>query len=354
MSDMSQSSVFTRLITSFITRPLRPRSPRLIFLLFGGLTLIVAAANLWFGSVHIPPATVWHVLTGSATGDETTDTVWRFIVLESRLPAALTAMLTGASLAICGLLLQSYFRNPLAGPSILGITAGANLGVACVVLTGFVTPALLTGAAFVGAAAILLLLLLLSRLVRHPVTLLIAGILVSYLTGSAITLLNYYATAEGVHSFLIWGMGNFSGVGLHGLPVYAAFITAGLLLSTLLIRPLNGWMLGDLYARNLGISPSRTRLLVLLVTGLLAAATTAYCGPIAFIGLCVPHLARLLFRTDNHRLLLPASGLLGALCASLCLLVSTLPPDGRLLPLNAITPLFGVPVILYVILRRAE
>lgn len=329
-------------------------SPHRTFSLLGGLTFAATAANLWCGSVHIPPETVWQLLTGSGDDVAASDTVWRFIVLESRLPAALTALLTGAALAVCGLLLQSYFRNPLAGPSILGITAGANLGVACIVLTGVVAPSLLTGAAFAGASLILLLLLLLSRLVRHPVTLLIAGILVSYLTGSAITLLNYYATAEGVHSFLIWGMGNFSGVGLHGLPLYTIFIVVGLLLSALLIRPLNGWMLGDLYARNLGISPTRTRLLILSVTGLLAASTTAYCGPISFIGLSVPHLARFLFRTDNHRLLLPASALLGALCASLCLLVSTLPPDGRLLPLNAITPIFGVPVILYVLLRRTE
>jgi len=328
------------------------RSPRLLFLLLGIAILTATAANLLFGSIHIPPTAVWQWLTGTAADDATSGDLWRFILLESRLPTALTALLTGAALATCGLLLQSYFRNPLAGPSILGITAGANLGVACIVLTGIAAPALVTGAAFLGAAAILILLLLLSRLVRHPVTLLIAGILVSYLTGSVITLLNYYATAEGVHSFLIWGMGNFSGVGMTGLPSYATFIAGGLMLSASLIKPLNGWMLGDLYARNLGISPSRTRLLVLLATGLLAAATTAYCGPISFIGLSVPHLARLLFRTDNHRLLLPASALLGALCASLCLSVSTLPPDGRLLPLNAITPLFGVPVILYILLRR--
>lgn len=326
--------------------------PRPLFALLALLTLAATAANLWCGSVHIPPEAVWQLLTGPAASDAATDSVWYYIVIESRLPAALTALLTGTALAVCGLLLQSYFRNPLAGPSILGISAGANLGVACVVLTGIVTPTLLTGAAFVGAAAILIVLLLLSRLVRHAATLLIAGILVSYLTGSAITLLNYYATAEGVHSFLIWGMGNFSGVGMQSLPAYTAFIAAGLLLSALLIKPLNGWMLGDLYARNLGISPTRTRLLVLLATGLLTAATTAYCGPVAFIGLSVPHMARLLFRTDNHRLLLPASALLGALCASLCLLVSTSPADGRLLPLNAVTPLFGVPVILYVILHR--
>lgn len=329
-----------------------PFPPRLLFTLLGLLTLAATTANLWCGSVHIPPAAIWQLLTRPAAADAAPVSAWRYIVIESRLPAALTALLTGTALAVCGLLLQSYFRNPLAGPSILGISAGANLGAACVVLTGIVTPALLTGAAFVGAAAILAVLLLLSRLVRHASTLLIAGILVSYLTGSAITLLNYYATAEGVHSFLIWGMGNFSGVGMQGLPAYAAFIATGLLLSALLIKPLNGWMLGDLYARNLGISPARTRLLVLLATGLLTAATTAYCGPVAFIGLSVPHMARFLFRTDNHRLLLPASALLGALCASLCLLVSTSPSDGRLLPLNAVTPLFGVPVILYVILHR--
>ncbi len=313
--------------------------------------LLLTAANLWFGSIHIDGATVWQILSG----DEAAPAVQRFIVLESRLPAALTALLTGAALGVSGLLLQSYFRNPLAGPSILGITSGANLGVACVALWGVTSLGGLTVSALVGSAAVLGLLLGLSRYVRQSLTLLIVGILISYVVSALITLLNFYSTAQGVQSFLLWGMGNFSGVGLSALGVYAAAILIPLGAAMTLVKPLNGWMLGELYARNLGVRVGRLRLLLLAITGVLAAVTTAYCGPIAFIGLSAPHVARLALRTDDHRLLLPATALLGGCCASACLWLSAaLPTGGGLLPINALTPFFGVPVILYVLLHTRE
>lgn len=204
----------------------------------------------------------------------------------------------------------------------------------------------------VGAMAILLILLAIGKIVRQPVTLLIIGILISYLTNAVITLLNYYSTADGVQSLLIWGMGNFNGLTMDELPYYSLIIIIGLILSILLIKPLNGWMLGELYAVNSGINLRTTRILTLLTTGLLAAVTTAYCGPIAFVGLSIPHLARILTRTDNHRILIPMSALLGSLCTLLCLLISSMPNEGRLLPINALTPIFGVPVIIYVLLRK--
>jgi iron complex transport system permease protein len=327
-------------------RPARLRCYVLLVLLVGLLTL----ANLFCGAVRLPVEVVWRQLTHpDAVGEE----VARFIVLGSRLPAACTALLTGAALGVCGLLLQSYFRNPLAGPSLLGITSGANLGVACVTLLGVTSTAGVTGSALLGACGILALLLLLSRRIQHTLTLLIVGLLVSYLTGALITLLNYYATAEGVRSYLLWGMGNFNGVGTDALPLYALLLLLPLVATYLLAPSLNGWMLGELYARNLGVHVRRLRLLLLLLCGLLAAVTTAYCGPITFIGLSMPHVARLLLRTDDHRHLLPATALMGALCALLCLLLSTLlPTSGGVLPLNALTPFFGVPVIVYVLVGR--
>lgn len=305
--------------------------------------------NMAYGSVAIPL-------------DELLSPQWHFIVIQSRLPAALTAALTGAALGATGLLLQSYFRNPLAGPSILGITSGANLMVALFAIGGMqwfgssfslaTHPAGAVLAAIVGAMLVLALLLALGRMVRSQITLLIVGMLLSYLASAIITLLGYYASAQGLQQLLVWGMGDFGNVGLQWLPIYTLFIIIGLLATLWLIKPLNGWMQGEQYARNLGINLSRTRLVLLLVTGWLAAITTAWCGPIAFVGLAMPHVARMLFRTDDHRRLLPASMLLGALCCSLCLWLSTRPDGGTLLPINALTPIFGIPIILYVMLKK--
>ena len=318
------------------------------------LNLLLLVANICWGSVHIPLADVWAALTSQASVSEGV----RFIVLQSRLPAALTALLTGSALGVCGLLLQSYFRNPLAGPSILGITNGANLMVALIALCGW-GGATLAGhltltvlASLLGAFAILGLLLAIGHVVRTQVTLLIVGMLLSYLTSALITLLSYQATAQGLQQLMLWGMGSFNGVSLSALPLYATLLLLTLSGSLWLIKPLNGWMLGEQYAQSLGFSIRRTRWMLLLVSGLLAAITTAWTGPIAFVGLSMPHVARMLMRTDNHLQLLPASLLLGALCCSLCLLLSTLPSGGTLLPINALTPLFGIPVILYVLLRR--
>lgn len=318
------------------------------------LNLLLLVANICWGSVHIPLADVWAALTSQAGVSEGV----RFIVLQSRLPAAITALLTGSSLGVCGLLLQSYFRNPLAGPSILGITNGANLMVALIALCGW-GGATLAGhltltvlASLLGAFAILGLLLAIGHVVRTQVTLLIVGMLLSYLTSALITLLSYQATAQGLQQLMLWGMGSFNGVSLSALPLYATLLLLTLSGSLWLIKPLNGWMLGEQYAQSLGFSIRRTRWMLLLVSGLLAAITTAWTGPIAFVGLSMPHVARMLMRTDNHLQLLPASLLLGALCCSLCLLLSTLPSGGTLLPINALTPLFGIPVILYVLLRR--
>ncbi len=323
--------------------------------------LLLAAlfvANILWGAVSIPPPEVLNILFGEASGNEG----WRVIILESRLPQALTAMLAGMALSTAGLMLQTLFNNPLAGPEVFGINNGAGLGVAIVMLiqggafaSGGITiggyAAILAGA-FVGAALVIMVLLALSTLLHNNIFLLIAGLAVSYLTSSVISLLNYFSTAEGVHSYLIWGMGNFGGVSTEQMPFFALLMASMLLFALLMVKPLNALLLGDAYAANLGVKTKRARSILLVLTGVLTAAVTAFCGPIAFIGLAVPHIARLLLRTNNHIYLLPATIILGGAVALLCNLLCQLPGSSGLLPLSAITPLIGAPVILYVILRK--
>jgi iron complex transport system permease protein len=325
------------------------------------LTLVLLAGNLLLGTIDIPARAVWHILFSH---DAIEDPSWRFILLESRLPQAITALLCGASLAVSGLLLQTAFNNPLAGPSILGINSGASLGVALVMLAGGGTIAegifalsgffSIVAGAFVGSMLIMGILLALSTLIRSNVMLLITGIMIGYVTSSAISLLNFFATAEGVHSYMIWGMGNFGGVSRAQLPWFAALCCAGLLLAILLIKPLNAMLLGDRYAENLGVNIRRTRNLLLLATGLLTSVTTAFCGPVAFIGLAVPHIARLILGTSNHNSLMPVTLLCGGVVALLCNLICILPSQGGIIPLNAVTPVLGAPVILYVIINQRK
>ena len=324
----------------------------------GAVVLVLFALNLLLGSVSIPAGDVVSILLG----DQTAKASWQFIVLESRLPQAITATLCGAALAVSGLMLQTAFRNPLAGPSVFGVNSGAGLGVALVMLflggglsvgsvsiTGFAAILL---AAFVGAMMVMAIIFFFSTLVRNSVMLLIIGIMIGYISNSAISLLNFFATDEGVKSYMVWGMGSFGGVSMDNMPVFVIVTLAGLLGALLLIKPLNALMLGDRYAENLGVNILRVRNWLLIVTGLLTAITTAFCGPVAFIGLAVPHIARLLLTTDNHRQLLPATLLCGSVVALVCNLICYLPGESGVIPLNAVTPLIGAPVIIYVIARK--
>lgn len=316
-------------------------------------------AGLMTGSVSIPCSAVWRVLIGE---DEGVSESWRFIILESRLPQMVTAMLSGACLATAGLMMQTVFRNPLAGPDVFGINGGAGLGVALVMLLagGSVTLGTLgvTGnvailaAAFAGAMAVMAIILFSSTLVRDGVMLLVIGIMVGYLSSSVVTLLNYSATEQGIRSFMLWGMGSLDGVTPSLLPLYVTITLSALVLSLLMVKPLNLLSLGDNYARNLGLNTRRARNYALLLTGLLTAVVTAYCGPIAFIGLAVPHIARLLTVTDNMRRLLPITMLTGAVVTMACHLLCFVPGEAGMLPLNAVTPLIGAPVIIYVIIRK--
>ena len=324
----------------------------------GTVVLVLFALNLLLGSVSIPAGDVVSILLGNQTAKAS----WQFIILESRLPQAITATLCGAALAVSGLMLQTAFRNPLAGPSVFGVNSGAGLGVALVMLflggglsvgsvsiTGFAAILL---AAFVGAMMVMAIIFFFSTLVRNSVMLLIIGIMIGYISNSAISLLNFFATDEGVKSYMVWGMGSFGGVSMDNMPVFVIVTLAGLMGALLLIKPLNALMLGDRYAENLGVNIMRVRNWLLIVTGLLTAITTAFCGPVAFIGLAVPHIARLLLTTDNHRQLLPATLLCGSVVALVCNLICYLPGESGVIPLNAVTPLIGAPVIIYVIARK--
>ncbi len=328
----------------------------ILFTILTLLLMALIALNLFGGSVSLPA----HEVLAALIGDGGSDTV-RFIVVESRLPQAITATLCGAALAVSGLMLQTVFQNPLADPSILGVNSGASLGVAIVMLTlggsvmtwggtlsGFM---LIVLAAFIGALAIIALLLLFARYLKNNLTLLIVGIMISYVTSSAISLLNYFATEQGVHSYVMWGLGNFGGVSMRSMPFFATAMVVCIALSITLIKPLNALLLGERYAQNLGTNIGRTRMVLLVVTGLVSAIVTAFCGPISVIGLAVPHMARMMGQTANHRTLMPLTLLSGACLGLLCNWLCTLPPDGTLIPLNVITPLFGVPVILHVLVR---
>ena len=329
-------------------------------LILSFLLLILVGANLLYGSVKIPFDALWNILCGEEAGRES----WFYIVWESRIPQAVTALLCGAALAAAGLLVQTAFNNPLAGPSILGINSGANLGVALVILgssgvlasgdfsvIGFMT---VLAAAFIGSMIVMGLILFFSSIIKSNIMLLIVGIMIGYIASSCISLLNFFATDEGVHSYAVWGMGNFSGVSLNQLPYFAGSVLIGLLIAILLIKPLNALLLGTRYAENLGVNIVRTRNLLLIATGVLSAVTTAFCGPIAFIDLAVPHIARLLLGTSNHNTLMPVTMLTGGVIALFCNLLCILPGESGIIPLNAITPVLGAPVIIYVIMNRRK
>ncbi|MBR2318783.1 MAG: iron ABC transporter permease [Bacteroidaceae bacterium] len=318
---------------------------------------VLLLANLFYGSVSVPAADVFAALIGDECNE-----VWRVIVVETRLPQAVTALFAGSSIAVAGLVLQTLFNNPLAGPEVLGINSGAGLGVAVVMLlaqgTVFAGTAGLHGylvllaGAFIGAMLVMSLILLLSSMFSNKLYLLIAGVAVSFLFSSAISILNYFATSEGVHSYIIWGMGNFGGVSLEQLPMFVLPLILLLIAAVLRMKSLNVLLLGDDYAHNLGIDVMTARVVLLAVTGLIVAVVTAFCGPVTFLGLAVPHIARLVLKTSNHNYLLPATMIIGASVALLCNIICQLPGESGLMPLGAITPLIGAPVIMYVLLKN--
>lgn len=312
--------------------------------------ILLAIANLFWGSVTIPPAEVLEALMGGDVSNSV-----RLIVCESRLPEACVAILAGGTLAVAGLVMQTVFSNPLADPSLLGVNSGASLGVAIailllggtfttggMVLSGYLLVLLF---AFLGAMGVIVLLTLCSALMRSRLHLLVAGVMFSFVLSSLISILNFFAGAEGIRSFVVWGMGTFSSVSLERLPLFALAILCGTIGLFLLIKPLNAFLLGEVYAENLGVRVSCSRTLLLTLVGFLTAVVTAFCGPISFIGLAVPHVVRWMYHTSNHRRLLPSCFLGGAIVALACNLLAHTVTTMGVLPVNTLTPLLGVPIV---------
>lgn len=332
-------------------------------LLVVGAILLLLALNLVLGSVEIPLEDVVKVITGR--GAEV-DNVSRTIILKSRLPQALTAIVAGAGLAVSGLLMQTVFHNPLAGPSVLGISSGASLGVAFVVLLsgsiggtalsrlGAIGSVAITVSAVMGSLLVMALIAYTAGKVRGNVTLLIMGVMIGYLANAIIGVLKFFSAEEDIRAYVVWGLGSFARVSGGETMVFVILMVCLLPFSLLLIKPLNLMLLGDSYARNLGLDIERARLQVIVCSGVLVAVVTAYCGPIMFLGLAVPHLCRGLFRTSNHAVLLPASLLVGAALALLCNLLARLPGFEGALPVNSVTALIGAPVVMWVLFKRQK
>lgn len=329
----------------------------LITIIFLGILLFFL--NLFVGSVTIPFSDLFNVFFG----EESSQTI-KTIVLDYRLPQAVTAIFAGAALSVAGLLMQTLFRNPLADPSMLGISSGAGLGVAItILLTGVIGNSALSTmgiwsnlgvslAAFIGATLVLMLILGFSSRVRNMTTLIIIGLMVSYLAGSLTDIMKFFSMKEDIHAFVIWGMGSFSAVGTSKLTFFSISIIIGLFASLFMTKNLNITLLGDLYADNLGLNVKRNSLFIVLVSGYLTAIVTAFCGPIAFLGLAIPHLTRFIFRTSDHKVLVPATMLIGMVISLLCNLVARMPGFEGNLPINAVTAFIGAPVVIWVILRK--
>jgi iron complex transport system permease protein len=330
---------------------------RLLLLVLALLLLFLADLSL--GAVAIPLPALLRILGGGGAAEPQ---VWQTIVLDFRLPKALTAVAAGSGLAVAGLQMQTLFRNPLAGPFVLGISSGASLGVALLLMAGSLgigsllvpewLPWLTAGAAALGSAGVLLLIFLAALRLQDSMALLILGLMVGSLAGAVVSVLQFYSGAEKVQAFLVWTFGSLGGVTWPELQVLVPAVGLGLVLSQLLAKPLNALLLGERYASSVGVAMGVVRPLILISTSLLAGSITAFCGPIAFVGLAVPHLCRLLFHISDHRLLIPVVMLGGAILLLLCDILAILLAGGGALPLNAITTLFGAPVVLWLIMRQ--
>lgn len=331
-------------------------------LLLIALIFVFLFLNMVLGSVSIPMKSVWNILVGQ--GEETV--TWQNIIWKSRFPQALTALVAGAGLAISGLQMQTVFRNPLAGPSVLGISSGASLGVAFVVLfsgsiggvalshLGFMGEVALSIAAIAGSLSVMALIVFASHKVKGNVTLLIIGVMIGYLANAIIGILKFFSVEEDIKTYVIWGLGSFSRVSGNQMMLFVTIMLILIPLSFLLVKTLNLLMLGDGYARNLGLNIKRARVLVIGCSGVLTAIVTAYCGPIIFLGLAVPHLCRAVFQTSDHRILMPACLVMGAALALACNLIARMPGFEGALPVNSVTALIGAPVVASVLFRKRK
>jgi len=324
------------------------KNSTLFFISVSFLTLVLFLLDLCSGSIWINP----FELTGGTSADAVRNT----ILFNLRLPKVIVAVLAGSALSVSGLMMQTLFRNPLAGPYILGVSSGASLGVAFVTMCSVMlawTPFVHFGsiaAAILGSTAVLLLVMAVSRRVQSNVSLLIVGMMFGSIAGALVSLMQNFANPDALKLFIVWTLGSLESVGWTDMPIMLCIVLLGLVLSLLLLKPLNGLLLGEDYARGIGIDVQRTRLGIVLATGLLAGGVTAFCGPIAFVGVAVPHIARGILRTSNHRLTLPASALIGADLLLICDVLASL--FTYPLPISTVSALFGAPVIIWIILKK--
>lgn len=342
---------------------LRSATPSLHLALMAVVLVAVFLLSLTAGSVAIPLDAVVTILVGGQAERDT----WATIIWNFRMPKAITAVLAGAALGVSGLQMQTLFRNPLADPFVLGVSSGASLGVALVILTvgmassaamlsvtGLFSNISLVLAACIGAALVLVLVLVLARQVQSSVTLLLLGLMLGYLTSALVSLLLYFSVAERIHAYIAWTFGSFGGVTWREMGVLAPTILLGLLLAHALAKSLNALLLGEAYAHSMGLQVRRVRYWIIASGSVLAGAVTAFCGPIAFLGIAVPHFCRILLRTSDHRVLLPAVTMTGAIAALLADLVAQMPGSDTVLPLNAITALIGAPMVIWIIVRNSS
>lgn len=322
--------------------------------------LLLFLLNISLGSVKIPVADV----VDSLTGGEASKPAWQYIITNYRLPKAITALLVGMGLSVSGLLMQTLFRNPLAGPYVLGLSSGASLGVAFVILGAGILPGVLGSfflsaygiviASTLGSLTVLLAVLVVAQRLKDTMAILIVGLMFGSFTGAIVGVLTYFSTAEQLQKFTFWSLGSLGNLPWDNIVILASVCILGLVLSAFCIKPLNALLLGERYARSMGINFARTRFLIIMATSLLAGSITAFAGPIAFVGLAVPHMAKLVFRTSNHLVLFWATLLTGAIIMLLCDILTQLPGSSFTLPVNAITSIIGAPVVIWLLLRRRK
>lgn len=332
----------------------------ILFFSLSILLLFLAVLNISLGSIKIP----FNEVINCLLGNETSKTSWEYIIINFRLPKAITAVLVGIALSISGLLMQTLFRNPLAGPYVLGLSSGASLGVAIVLLGAGIVPAALSQvfissyglvlAAGIGSALVLLAVLFVSQRLKDTMSILIVGLMFGSLTSAIVSVLSYFTTAEQLQKYTFWQMGSLGNLSWNDVFILSGITCIGIVMSFIVIKPLDAMLLGERYAKSLGINFKRTRYIILIATSLLAGSITAFVGPIAFIGLAVPHMAKLIFQTSNHFILFWSTALIGAITLLLCDIVAQLPGSDVTLPINAITSIIGAPVVIWLLIRKRK
>lgn len=327
--------------------------------------LLILLVAFWFlnislGSVSIPFKDVLAIIFG----DETLKESWQTIIVNFRIPKAITAVLVGSGLSICGLLMQTLFRNPLAGPFVLGISSGASLGVALLILGSTFFGGAIASIAFsnwglaiassLGAAAVLFAVLLAANKVRNTMSILIIGLMFGSLTSAIISVLAYFSEAEQIQQYMFWSFGSLGNLSWQEVGVFTTIYVLAMVTICTIIKPLNSLLLGENYAKSLGINVKKSRFIILIATSLLTGVITAFSGPIAFIGLAVPHIAKMVFTTSNHKILIPATAILGGIILLICDIIAQLPTSEFTLPINAITSLFGAPIVIWLLVRKKK